>query len=144
MGPHHSGLQEPFAMKSVLLTVFAPTKTRFPFAPVLLVSLLFALPARVENNSNYVFNGTTTNFGAFFILPVTSPGTNNSLQILNGGAVTNDTGQIGQLASDPFNYVLVSGTNSSGTPSTWKNNTEFYIGNLGSFNQLIVTNGGLV
>lgn len=111
---------------------------------LLLALVFFGREGRAENNTDYVFDGTTTNFGASFVLPNTSPGTSNSLQILNGGAVTNDVGSIGAASTDPFNYVLVSGTNSSGDPSIWRNNTEVYIGNFASFSQLIVSNGALV
>jgi T5SS/PEP-CTERM-associated repeat protein len=94
---------------------------------------------RAENNSNYIYNGTTTNFGGAFTLPKTSPGTNNSLQILNNGAVTNTTGLIGNNSADMFNYVLVDGTN-----SLWINTSTLSVGYKGLGNQLIVTNGGYV
>ena len=92
-----------------------------------------------ENNSNYVFNGTTTNFGVALYIPMPSAGTNNSLQILNGGAVTNNGGALGLNGGDNDNYAIVNGVG-----SIWQNNSGLSIGSVGSRNSLLITNGGLV
>src|ERR1043166_1207048 len=77
------------------------------YAALGLTALLVMLgrPCSAENNSNYIFNGTTTNIGGTFI--VGNTGTNNSLQILNGGAVTNTDGYLGYLGGGDFNTGLV-------------------------------------
>src|ERR1043166_3880450 len=102
-------------------------------------TLLSPVSTRAENNSNYIFNGTTTNFGGVFNLPTTGTGTNNSLQILNAGSVTNTDANIGNGGSDHFNYALV---RDSG--SLWYNSGNLSIGSSGMGNYLIVTNGGRV
>src|ERR1051326_5748333 len=100
--------------------------------------------AWAENNSNYVFNGTP---GAFTTLniPMTSPGTNDSLQILNGGsvAVSGNT-FLGPGTSDNNNYIVVTGTNLLGVASTLSTVGDLYLGYSGSGNQLIITNVGVV
>lgn len=95
--------------------------------------------AQAEHNTDYIFNGTTTNFSGALYIPMTSPGTNNSLQILNGGAVTNAGGAIGLNSADDFNRAVVSGVN-----SLWQNNGNLSIGSNGSHNHLFVTNSGRV
>ena len=67
-----------------------------------LLALFSPLPGLAENNTDYIYNGTSTNTGTMWI-PVTSPGTNNSLQILNGGAVTNTYGGLSLGAGDNYN-----------------------------------------
>jgi T5SS/PEP-CTERM-associated repeat protein len=113
------------------------TVMRFVLASAL--ALVFPVVAWAENNTDYIFNGTTTNFGGALYIPMTSPGTNNSLQIYNGGAVTNAGGAIGANANDHFNYAIVSDPG-----SIWQINGSYSIGSLGSNNRLTITNGGTV
>jgi len=108
---------------------------------ILTFLVLLAKTGRAENNTDYIFNGPTqtTNFGAALYIPMSSPGTNNSLQILNGGAVTNAGGAIGLNRGDNFNYAIVSGSG-----SIWQNNGSLSVGSGGSDNLLLITNGGMV
>src|ERR1043166_6623340 len=104
-----------------------------------LLTSLLTVTSWAENNSNYVFNGSTANFGVALYIPMSSTGTNNSLQILNGGKVTNNGGALGLNGGDNDNYAIVSGNG-----SIWQNNGGLSIGSVGSRNSLLITNGGLV
>src|ERR1051326_8793855 len=111
---------------------------------VLLCWMVLICSVSAENNSNYIFNGTP---GAFTTLniPMTSPGTNDSLQILNGGSVAvSGNSFIGPNASDKDNYVVVTGTNLLGVASSLTTVGDLYLGQYGSGNQLIITNVGVV
>ena len=63
----------------------------------------------------------------------------NSMVISNGGAVTNQTGSIGDQLGSSNNSVLVTGSN-----STWNNSNNLYVGNHGAGNSMVISNGGLV
>src|ERR1041384_5097659 len=100
----------------------------------------FGLPrALAENNTSYIFDGTTTNLGAFTI---GNNGTNNLLQISNGGAVTNTTGNLGTGGvNGDFNSAFV--TNAG---SIWVNTLDLNIGNDtdANSNRLVIADGGVV
>lgn len=105
---------------------------------VVTVFLTTALPVRAENNTSLIIIGpTTTNIGG--PLTIGSTGTNNSLQISNGGAVTNTTGIVGDTLAADFNYAVVSNVN-----SIWYNSGNLTIGDRGSTNRLIITDQGQV
>lgn len=103
----------------------------------LLLGGIATATALAENNTDYIYNGTTTNFGGVLYIPFTSPGTNNSLQILNGGSVTNAGGALGLNSGDHHNYAIVSDSG-----STWYNSGNYSIGSGGSHNWLLLTNTG--
>ncbi|MBZ9987860.1 hypothetical protein LB572_12215 [Mesorhizobium sp. BH1-1-5] len=63
-----------------------------------------------------------------------------TLDIQNGGAVTNDTGFIGYGAQGT---VTVSGTDGGGNASTWTNNGDLVVGQDGN-GTLNIGNGGQV
>jgi outer membrane autotransporter protein len=63
-----------------------------------------------------------------------------TLDIQNGGTVTNNTGFIGYSAQGT---VTVSGTDGSGNASTWTNNGDLVVGQDGN-GTLIIQNGGKV
>ncbi|WP_051987682.1 autotransporter outer membrane beta-barrel domain-containing protein [Bosea sp. UNC402CLCol] len=65
-----------------------------------------------------------------------------SLSIMNGGAVTNDYGTIGDGAGGDGS-VTVSGVGSNGTASTWTNAFDLYVGYDGA-GTLSILNGGMV
>src|SRR5262245_13523405 len=88
--------------------------------------VLLASVALAEYNTDYIFNGTTTNYGGVFNLPFSSPGTNDTLQILNGGSVSNTTATISPGGSDNHNSALVSGLN-----SLWYNSGDLVFGAVG-------------
>ena len=109
------------------------------------LALLFALftllpsDSPAENNTSYIYNGTTTNLGAFTI---GNNGTNNLLEISNGGAVTNTTGTLGGGgANGDFNSAFVTNTG-----SMWVNSLDLNIGfdTDANSNRLIIADGGVV
>jgi len=101
--------------------------------------MLLGLPALAEDNTSLIFNtGTATNLGNLLIIGDT--GTNNILEISNGSTVFVRTSIVGNAASANFNSVLVTDPG-----SIWSNSSrDFYFGNTGSFNRLVITNGGKV
>ena len=82
-----------------------------------------------------------TNSGNLFVGDV---GSDNSMVISNGGNVVNADGYIGSGASSSNNSVVVTGTNTNGVASTWINTNFLTVGNFGSSNSLIISNGGIV
>src|SRR2546426_2691646 len=60
--------------------------------------------AWAEDNVAIILNGTTTNFGGS--LTIGNTGTNNSLQILNGGSATNTSATVGASTTANNNFVL--------------------------------------
>src|ERR1051326_2884498 len=92
----------------VRFRVSARKETQFMRLFTFFLSLfLAALPSWAENNTDYVVDGTVSNVGSLNI-PVSSPGTNDSLQVLNGGSLYNSgIGQIGVGSGDNNNYALI-------------------------------------
>jgi T5SS/PEP-CTERM-associated repeat protein len=72
-------------------------------------------------------------------LRVGESGVGNTLLIANGGRVENTTGIIGLNAAAASNQVTVRGNN-----SLWNNSAGLVVGDAGSFNSLLLTNGGKV
>src|SRR5579862_5631431 len=114
---------------------------------VIAVSLIlaFTLPAasvRGETGTSQFFtNGVVTDWGRANLY-VGNTGPNNYLQISNGSGLTNAaTCYIGNNSNANQNTLLVSDTNSvfNGTPF----DTGLYIGNSGSGNRLVVSNGAV-
>jgi T5SS/PEP-CTERM-associated repeat protein len=66
-------------------------------------------------------------------------GSNNQLIVSNGAYAGNNSGFIGFTNSSAGNTALVGGPG-----SLWTNKTDLYVGYLGSFNQMVVTNGARV
>jgi len=96
-------------------------------------------PIFAENNTDYIFNGTTTNYSGAFNLPTNSPGANNSLRILNGGSVSNTTANISPGASDISNRVFVTDPN-----SLWFSSSTLTVGGAGSLSSMTVSNNAVV
>jgi T5SS/PEP-CTERM-associated repeat protein len=72
-------------------------------------------------------------------------GHDNSLIISNGGLVTVGTNAYaGDEATASNNSVLVTGTNAGGTASTLSVVGSLFVGNNGSGNSLVISNGGTV
>ncbi|MCX6900359.1 MAG: PEP-CTERM sorting domain-containing protein [Verrucomicrobia bacterium] len=65
--------------------------------------------------------------------------TNNSLAITNGGMVVSQNGAVGNASGANINFALVAGAG-----SLWTNSGDLYVGATGSFNQLIISNAGMV
>jgi len=66
-------------------------------------------------------------------------GTVNYLAISNGGRVIDTDGYVGANPGSDNNSALVVGTN-----SIWTNSADFYVGDFGSGNSLVISNGGRV
>jgi T5SS/PEP-CTERM-associated repeat protein/autotransporter-associated beta strand protein/predicted outer membrane repeat protein len=66
-------------------------------------------------------------------------GSGNSLVVTNGALLQDVRGYIGTTTNSSNNIVIVTGTNSA-----WINSENLYVGNDGSYNSLVVSNGGLV
>jgi len=89
-------------------------------------------------NSNTVrVTGANSRWFVNNFLNVGNSGSFNSLLITNGGTVANGFGYIGFNSSASNNQVTVTGTN-----SLWTNSGDLTIGYSGSFNTLLITNGG--
>ncbi len=89
----------------------------------------------------YTLNGFTTNQFSFKTnglgaVVVGNDGTNVQLTI-SDSTLASATGTIGNSATARSNLVLVAGAG-----SVWTNSGALNIGNFGSFNQLVVSNGG--
>ncbi len=66
-------------------------------------------------------------------------GSGNQLVVSNGGVVANGSGYLGYNSGANDNVVLITGAN-----SLWSNRNDLLIGQLGSGNQLVVSNGSAV
>src|SRR5260221_14598326 len=101
--------------------------------------LLIASVQGETGTSQFFTNGVVTDWGRANLY-VGNTGPNNYLQISNGSGLTNAaTCYIGNNSNANQNTLLVSDTGSvfKGTPFA----TGLYIGNAGSYNQLVVSNG---
>src|SRR5258708_6372764 len=112
---------------------------------VVSVAFAFTLPtASVQGEtgtSQFFTNGVVTDWGGANLY-VGNTGPNNYLQISNGSGLTNAaTCYIGNNSNANQNTLLVSDAGSvfNGTPFA----TGLYIGNSGSDNQLVVSNGAV-
>jgi len=85
-----------------------------------------------------VVTGAGTVWDSKGLLDIGQNGSANELDILNGGLVL-AAGYVGGTAASSNNLVLVSGAG-----STWTNASSLVVGNGGSHNTLILTNGGAV
>ena len=85
----------------------------------------------VSDPGSEISNGDTLFVGSF--------GSFNTLLIANGGRVANNGGAIGSNGGANSNQVTVSGNNSA-----WTNTGLLRVGEFGSFNTLLITNGGAV
>jgi fibronectin-binding autotransporter adhesin len=97
------------------------------------------IPAQlVADGTTVSISGISTNIAGSLI--VGNIGSFTTLIVTNAGTVTNTTtGSIGETATARTNRVIVTGPN-----SIWHNGTTLAVGRNGQFNELIVTNGGLV
>jgi fibronectin-binding autotransporter adhesin len=95
------------------------------------------------SSNNYVLvtdsNSTWTSADRLFVGHF---GSSNSLVISNGATVANTGGVIGSATSSSNNSVLVTGTNANGDVSTWTNSGDLVVGEDGSSNSLVISNGG--
>ncbi len=121
--------------------------------------LLLTNSATVTNTGNSIIGSAATaksnavvvaDTGSVWDCPigfyVGAQGTANTLSILDGGVVTNQFAIIGNNSSANSNVVVVSGAGSFWNMQ-WTTSSQFgtlRVGSSGSFNQLLVTNGGVV
>ena len=93
-----------------------------------------------SSNNIVTVTGSNSQWNITNDLLVGRRGGSNTLNILNGGLVSDSNGFIGERTSDSMNNaVLVSGSG-----SVWNNSTNLYVGYNGANNSLTVSNGGSV
>jgi len=92
-----------------------------------------------SSNNSVVVIGTNSLWSNSINIQIGYGGSGNSLVISNGGQVRNAIGIVGNASTSSNNSVLVTGTN-----SFWSNSSAFYVGNSGSGNSLVISNGGQV
>ena len=114
-------------------------------------SLVISNAARVAATDSLVGNATNSSNNAVFVtgaysiltntfdLRVGVSGSGNSLVISNGGAAANDFGTIGDEAESSNNSVTVTDAG-----SRWLNSSNLVVGNGGSGNSLVISNGAEV
>ena len=99
----------------------------------------FAVPsAPAEDGVTNLIDGTAVDYGAA-IYAIGTNGSLNSLIITNAGALTSGGGIIGAFPGANYNSTWVNGSG-----SLWSNTGPLIVGATGSFNSLIITNGGMV
>jgi T5SS/PEP-CTERM-associated repeat protein len=114
-------------------------------------SLVLSHQGRVINNNGYIgylgtssnnivtvtgTNSAWTNTGNLY---VGYAGSSNSLVISNRGSVINSIGYIGYDSNSSNNIVTLTGTNSA-----WTNRSDLVVGEFGSGNSLVISDGGSV
>jgi T5SS/PEP-CTERM-associated repeat protein/autotransporter-associated beta strand protein len=101
--------------------------------------------ASATNNSTLITGSGSTWF-LYGDLIVGESGSANSMNISNGGQVTNGLSVYGSVigygAGSDGNSVLVSGTNANGVASTWTCVNDLTVGWSGSSNSLVINQGG--
>jgi T5SS/PEP-CTERM-associated repeat protein len=92
-----------------------------------------------SSNNSVLVNGAGSLWTNGNRLTVGNEGSSNSLVISNGGTVASREVSIGLIAGSSNNSVLVTGTN-----SILRSADDFYVGDQGSGNSLVISNGGTV
>jgi len=106
------------------------------FVVCALVTLFSSARTHAEDNTTLSIVGpATTNIGGTLIIG--DSGTNNSLQISNGGSVTNTDAIIGFQTGANNNFALITDAN-----SLWYSSDNLTVGYNGHANRLTITNGG--
>jgi T5SS/PEP-CTERM-associated repeat protein len=90
-------------------------------------------------NNSVLVTGAGSVWSNSAALKIGNHGSFNQLAINNGGVVASPSGTLGVSSGADFNLVLVNGLN-----SLWKNNGALTNGGAGSFNQLVLSDGGVV
>ena len=88
-----------------------------------------------SNNSVLVTSGGS--FSSSSSIAIGYSGSGNSLTIADGGTVSSTITYIGADVSSSNNSVVVTGFG-----SLWTNSSDLYVGYYGSYNQLVISNGG--
>jgi T5SS/PEP-CTERM-associated repeat protein len=114
-------------------------------------SLVISNGGRVINNYGYVGRDTSSDNNSVMVVGTNSVWTNhanmyvgcygsgNRLVISSGGRVSDDWGMIGYDTDSFNNQALVTGTG-----SVWSNTNVVFVGDFGSSNSLVISNGGRV
>jgi T5SS/PEP-CTERM-associated repeat protein len=92
-----------------------------------------------SSNNRAVITGSNSVWSCAEDVYVGIDGPANSLVINNGGRVINREGLVGLDSGSDRNSVLVTGTN-----SVWTNSSYLYLGNYGVSNSLMISSGGRV
>ena len=84
-----------------------------------------------------VISGITSNWPGVYFVGLTNFA--DALVIQNGGVLSNGTGYLGYNSASSNNIAFVTGPG-----SVWSNRADLYIGQNGSGNSLVISNGGQV
>ena len=106
------------------------------FAPALFAFLAGGLPSPVVAATNIV-SGVYSNVGGIY--QAGGSGSSDLLIVTNAGWFENTSGILGYASDAGPNVAFVGGAN-----SLWDNKGELFIGQAGSGNLLVITNGGRV
>jgi hypothetical protein len=104
---------------------------------LLLALATVASGLHAEDNTTLLVDGQTLSPAGALI--VGDSGTNNSLVITRGGALTNENGTVGALSGARNNRAIIDGVG-----SVWTVGGLLTIGQRGQHNSVLVTNGGLL
>lgn len=107
----------------------------WPVAAALLLGWGGGLVGRAATTN--VVSGVYSNVGGVFTLG--GGGSTDTLIITNGGWLENTSGILGPSADSGNSLAFVGGSN-----SIWDNKGELFVGQAGSGNRLVITNGGRV
>jgi T5SS/PEP-CTERM-associated repeat protein/autotransporter-associated beta strand protein len=101
-------------------------------------NLAIAYYADASNNT-VIVSGTRSSLATGATITVGREGSGNRVVVTNGGVVSAVGTIVGELTNSSGNSVLVTGAD-----SLWTNSSAFYVGNQGSTNSLVISNGGTV
>ena len=93
-----------------------------------------------SSNNSLTINGNGSLFSNNSTLLVGNAGSGNLLQVLDGGLLYTSNSRIGGTNALSFSNTLVV----AGTDSRWTNSGTIRVGSAGSYNNLLITNGGIV
>ncbi len=90
-------------------------------------------------NNSLIVSGSSLMTSDFGIIHVGHSGSGNSLVVSNGATVTSSAGFVGYNGGADNNRVVVTGKG-----SVWRNDSDLVVGELGSSNSLVISDGGVV
>ena len=92
-----------------------------------------------SSNNSVLLTDTSSLWSNSSTLYVGYGGSSNSMVISNGATVADNSGYIGNNSNASYNIALVTGSN-----SLWTNQNNIYVGEYGSNNSLVISNGAKV
>ncbi|MBM3888015.1 MAG: hypothetical protein FJ388_02690 [Verrucomicrobia bacterium] len=115
---------------------FSTISPRFLAALSACLVVALCAPARAETGKTNIINGVTSNYAGTYMVGTNGPF--NALIVTNAGVFNvTDDGIVGNSALANSNTAWVTGAN-----SVWSNGGDLMIGMTGTFNRLLINNGG--